>query len=128
MDVPQLNCDGVFLWNGYRGIVRALESETANLNDEIPAAAQWFIYAGPRIYSDGGAVKHDEPGSGLWFKDGNGNPLGGLWDGEGGLNKERWTFWRERFAWVRDNVELGEEAKNAAREAVEAMRRVDGGA
>lgn len=123
-DASQLNGGGFLLSQAYRGVVRALEQEGVDLNSEIPAAAQWFIHCGHNIYNRGQTMRHDEPpgsGQGLWFKDGYGKPMGGLWRGEGGLNKGRWLFWKERFTWVRDNVELGEEARRAAKDATEAM-------
>ncbi|KAI9881314.1 MAG: hypothetical protein M1830_005601 [Pleopsidium flavum] len=127
-DAAQLNGGGFLLSQGYRGIVRALEQEGVDLNSEIPAAAQWFIHSGPKLYNHGRTIRHDEPsgnGNGLWFKDGYGKPLSGLWKGEGGLNKGRWLFWKERFTWVRENMELGEEARRAAKDAVEAMTKVE---
>jgi hypothetical protein len=83
----------------------------------VPAAGAWIMAAGHQLYrmqkdftpSDD---KHGDPARG-----------GELWEGKSELSKERWMFWKERFAAVAKMNELQEKTRVVAKDAVEEMER-----
>ena len=67
----------------------ALEDEQ-ELDANIPAAAQWVLFAGGKLYT---LEEEYKP------KKGGGDPGRGgkLWKGRRGFSLERWAFWKEKF-------------------------------
>lgn len=83
----------------------------------VPAAAVWVFGA-----FRGLLVKNKDltPENDL-----AGNPArgGDLWKGKSEFSKERWSFWRERFAEIGKMDEVSEDTRTVARDAVNAMER-----
>jgi hypothetical protein len=83
----------------------------------VPAAAAW-VFGGFKILF----LKHED----LTPKDNkSGNPAKGgeLWKGKAEFSRERWLFWRERFAEIAKTDEVSEFTRTTARDAVESMER-----
>lgn len=99
------------LW-GLGCVCDALERNDAVPDFEVPAVKQWLEIAGDRILeaSDGEVTGY------LRERD--------LWKhGEGG-GKQRWKFWKGRLQSMAESKELGLDTRQAAVEAVEAMKAV----
>jgi hypothetical protein len=101
-------------------IVDALENKTASssestwfLQTNVPAAAQWFIYAGKLILKN--AKKLDKQ----WFSGVQ------AWRGKEGFSEERWEFWEARLDRIGDMENLSEETKEWARRAGVAMGKAE---
>jgi hypothetical protein len=56
-------------------------------------------------------------------KQGNPGRGGELWKGKAEFSKERWAFWKERFAAIADMEGVSEQTKIDARDAIEGMER-----
>jgi hypothetical protein len=83
----------------------------------VPAAAVW-AFGGFRVLF----AKEED----LTPKDkSHGNPAKGgeLWRGKAEFSKERWYFWRERFAEVAKMDDVSEQTRTVAKDAIEAMER-----
>ncbi|EPQ57540.1 hypothetical protein GLOTRDRAFT_74409 [Gloeophyllum trabeum ATCC 11539] len=91
----------------------ALEEERAE-GALVPGAGVWFLYAGRAIWES--AEEYGRAGRG-----------GVVWTGKSGFCKERWGLWKKRFGEVVRDGGVGEEARAMARQAVEAMERVEAG-
>ena len=75
------------LW-GYEDVADALECNSARLDLEIPAVAQWMAIAGHRFYAD--AIKGEEsPVLGLSRRN--------FRRGDSKMSVDRWVFWIERL-------------------------------
>jgi hypothetical protein len=86
-------------------------------NAYVPTAAVWVFGMGSTLYA-----KEED----LTPKDSKqGNPAkgGALWKGKAEFSKDRWRFWKERFAEVGNMKDVSEDTQNIARDAVEAMER-----
>ena len=74
------------------------EHDAAALDDLVPAAAVWVVFAGK-------VLKFNSVGYTQYRHDGGTGRLpwsvGALWKGQKGFSIERWKFWRERFEAVR---------------------------
>jgi hypothetical protein len=91
-------------------------------NATIPSAAVWIFAAGKQIYER----EYDlTPKSKMEGNPGKGGPL---WEGKPEFSKQRWALWKKRFGELADMEGLTEEVKSIAKEATEAMDRIDGGA
>jgi hypothetical protein len=91
-------------------------------NATIPSAAVWIFAAGKQIYER----EYDlTPKSKTEGNPGKGGPL---WEGKPEFSKQRWALWKKRFGELADMEGLTEEVKGIAKEATEAMDRIDGGA
>jgi hypothetical protein len=86
------------------------------LNSTVPAAAVWFTINGKGLYE----FECDEVGNEAPWNQTN-------WKGPKGWSKERFAYWRERFEWISNVSELDVETREAAKEAVEAMKKVEVG-
>ena len=118
-NIMHLDLKGLF------ALIEALEyeyRESDALDDLIPAAAVWIVFAGKKLklndvrYPPSG----DDGGSGRlpWS-------AGSLWGGKKGFSAERWRFWEERFRIVSlsDGISLG--TKGWAEKAYETMKQID---
>lgn len=106
----------------YGGLYRALASISMSLeNDDkktmkttvaslVPTAAIWFEHCSPKIYSACQEEKCNDSGA-----------RGKIWRGNPGYSKERWGFWRRRFAELSAHPEAEGETKDACRAAISAM-------
>jgi hypothetical protein len=83
----------------------------------IPAAAAWILGYGHGLFK---IQKDLTPAD-----DNQGDPARGgeLWKGKSEFSKDRWNFWKERFAIVAKMDGLLEMTRVQARDAVEAMER-----
>ena len=112
----------VYLGRAFEALVPALETAPENieqLSADVPAAAVWLIYAGNVFYE--AAISAQDMG-----------PLrqkgGMLWQaigGEGGYSRTRWAFWKSRFKFIAQELDVDEMAKRMSAEAVEKMEAVD---
>ncbi|KAJ7597682.1 hypothetical protein C8J56DRAFT_326122 [Mycena floridula] len=81
------------------------------LDQHVPAAAVWILYAGDRMRNL--SVKGDE---------GSRSTRGGpLWEGKPGYSKERWNFWKERFSSFSERQDLAVETREISKQAAEKM-------
>ena len=83
----------------------------------VPAAAVW-IFGGFRVLF----IKEEDL-TPTDKKHGNPAKGGELWKGKAEFSKERWYFWRERFAEIGKMEEVSENTRIVARDAVNAMER-----
>lgn len=102
----------------------ALEFEHENVNDNVNLgpAAQLFIYASAELYrrcKDGSTERSLRSGRG------KGSATKALWNGGEGYSEERWAFWRERWTALVGVQGLSEQGHVAAKEALEAMKKVE---
>ncbi|TKA34148.1 hypothetical protein B0A50_00128 [Salinomyces thailandicus] len=116
---------------GYERIADTLEEEiTAGREVEISAVKEWMMIAGARLRE--GAEKglqHPKLGSGKEYAAAveAGTAHGALhgkrvlWQGEGGITKDRWHFWRQRLEELQRDESLTEGLRSKAKEAREAM-------
>jgi hypothetical protein len=75
------------------------------------------LIAGRKIYDSVGK----EQSSG-WM------PSSDLWqDGESGLSKDRWAFWKLRLAWIQQQDALNEETRKLAADALTRMNDLESG-
>jgi len=83
----------------------------------VPAAAVWVFGAFRVLYQkEQDLTPKDDSG---------GDPArgGDLWKGKSEFSKERWSFWKERFAEIGKMDEVSEATRTVARDAVNAMER-----
>jgi hypothetical protein len=83
----------------------------------VPAAAVW-VFGASRVLFD----KEEDLTP---TDDRQGNPARGgeLWKGKSEFSKERWSFWKERFAAIGKMDGVNEETRSVARDAVNSMER-----
>lgn len=83
----------------------------------MPAAAQWLLIAGRRIYE--GVGKERFPGfvasSDQWPDD------------ESGLSKQRWALWKRRLQWVQQQDALHQDTRTLAADAFKKMDDIESG-
>ncbi|KAF4634508.1 hypothetical protein G7Y89_g3609 [Cudoniella acicularis] len=84
------------------------------LDAKVPAAAVWFQVDAQAIYDLNG---HD---MGFQLM-----PAETDWTGKEGFSRERFVAWRERFEWISEIEVLEERTRKAAKEAAEAMKKVE---
>ncbi|KAN0070846.1 Protein of unknown function (DUF3632) domain containing protein [Elaphomyces granulatus] len=80
---------------------------------KISVASEWIIKSGMKLYSEAPLHKDER-----WM-----NPTGPLYDGEAGISRERWQFWKLRFSEVKDKVD--KDVAEMAQNAVCAMEKVE---
>jgi hypothetical protein len=99
------------------------------LDGYVPAAAQWIFHAGRAIFCsttaatraatfNSGGEDADEGEEGA--ADG-----GTLWQGGAGFTRDRWAFWKQRFAWVHTCQELDQSTRDVAHAAAATMERIE---
>ncbi|KAF2036058.1 hypothetical protein EK21DRAFT_96051 [Setomelanomma holmii] len=94
------------------------ESTAAQKYDTyVPAAAVW-AFGGYRVL-----FEKDEDLTPKDKRQGNPAKGGELWKGKAEFSKERWYFWRERFAEVGKMGDVNEQTRVVARDAIQAMER-----
>ena len=104
------------------GIVRireALERRTADLDAEVPVAAQYFIITGKEIYYR--TNSRDAFPSALPVDDTKSD----LWNGADGFSLERWSFWKQRLQMISQEHGLRDDTKKWIRKALCAMQYVE---
>jgi hypothetical protein len=86
-------------------------------NTYVPTAAAW-VFGGFRVlfHKEEDLTPKDK-------KSGNPGRGGPLWKGKGEFSKERWYFWRERFAEIGKMDDVSEDTRTVAKDAVQAMER-----
>ena len=100
-------------------MIDALEEEhdgTA-LDDLVPSAACWMLYAGEVMRKHDREFKTPCEDGCKRLPDSRGD----LWHGRIGFSSERWAFWREGFEAIGTREDVGDGTKNFARRAVEKM-------
>ncbi|KAL1792936.1 hypothetical protein ACET3X_009443 [Alternaria dauci] len=83
----------------------------------VPAAAAWILGCGHDLFR----LEKDLTPSDR--KQGNPGRGGELWKGKAEFSKERWAFWKERFAAIADMEGVSEDTKIHAKDAIEGMER-----
>jgi hypothetical protein len=85
----------------------------------VPGAATWVFAMGKEVYAREQDLTETRPT--------HGNPGAGgeLWTGRAEFSKERWALWKSRFGEVAQMEELSEEVRGIAREAAEAMAKIE---
>ncbi|PVH91940.1 hypothetical protein DM02DRAFT_620222 [Periconia macrospinosa] len=85
----------------------------------IPAAAAWMRGAGRVLYTKEVDLTPTDPSQG--------NPAGGgdLWTGVAGFAKDRWAFWKKRFASIAGVDGIREGTRRTAKEAIEWMEKAE---
>lgn len=84
--------------------------DVRTLDGWVPAAAQWIKYCGREIYDKTGFLGAEWPSK---------------WSGEAGWSKERWGFWKERFAWIAKVTALDRSTRNTATDMVVLMNQIE---
>lgn len=102
-------------------LASALERGVEGEREEIermylPVAETWIRIAGKKIYQycDGGSLSAEGYAA-----------SGPLWEHGNEVSVERWKFWKERFASLAEDPQIGDEAGGLAASAVVAMDQVD---
>jgi hypothetical protein len=112
-DLTKLDLRGLF------AMIEALELPltSSQLDDVLPAAACWIIYAGNELrnndipyayYDDDGGTKRSP-----WSKS-------ELWNGPHAFNQARWEFWMQRFKDIAERGDVSNTVRLAAWHALEA--------
>lgn len=88
-------------------------------NCKISVASEWIIQSGMKLYSEAPLHKDER-----WM-----NRTGPLYDGEAGISRERWQFWKLRFSEVQNKVdkdvaEMAQKAVCAMEKAEKVMRKL----
>ncbi|KAI5823884.1 hypothetical protein K523DRAFT_286030 [Schizophyllum commune Tattone D] len=101
--------------SSYKRVPRALKVE---------AAAQWAVHAGRTMYECKEIM--GPKGNAKWPANAGAPGRGGdKWEGVDGYDAARWRLWREEFGRVAEEEGERENVRRAAKEAAEAMRRVE---
>jgi len=85
----------------------------------VPAAAAWAFGMGRELF------RTEEDLTPTDRKQGNPARGGELWKGKAEFSKERWSFWKERFAEIGKRDDVGEKTRLIARDAVGAMKKAE---
>lgn len=85
----------------------------------VPAAAVWILGMGRDLSSKEEDLTPKDQ------KQGNPGRGGELWKGKAEFSKDRWAFWKERFAEVGQMKDVREGTRNVARDAVQHMERAE---
>ena len=119
---PDLSHRSVYLGRAFEAFVPALETASENNHQssaDVPAAAVWLIYAGNVLYEANISAQDMGP---------LGQKGGMLWQaigGEGGYSKTRWAFWKSRFKFIVEELDVDEMTKRMSVETVEKMEVID---
>lgn len=110
--VPQLN---ELSRGGYvlRTLLENTPEDINELRGTVPAAAVWINLNGKTIYESKGKMEGEYD----WITS--------EWKGEKGWSKERWTFWKERFATISTEEALDKETREIAKNAAELMGKIE---
>ncbi|KAI5890960.1 uncharacterized protein SCHCODRAFT_02627750 [Schizophyllum commune H4-8] len=101
--------------SSYKRVPRALKVE---------AAAQWAVHAGRQMYECKEIM--GPKGNANWPANAGAPGRGGdKWDGVDGYDAGRWRLWREEFGRIAESDGELENVRSAAKEAAEAMRKVE---
>lgn len=117
-DLQYMDLRGIF------AILEALEQpgDAAALNDLVPAAACWMLYAGAAVRSNAtqyAQYADDDPAKRMpWSR-------GDLFHGQPGFSEERWAFWQSRCEDIKGRHDLRSSTKDIAGKAYEKLRAVD---
>lgn len=105
------------------GLMLGLEYNQGELNDlYLPAAATWMTIAAERIKElCAEEYLREDNATGL-PEAYHGQPL---WFGGRGFSRSRWNFWKQRFDTLAQSDAISSELSDQAREACDAMTRVD---
>ncbi|KAF2717874.1 hypothetical protein K431DRAFT_288121 [Polychaeton citri CBS 116435] len=112
-DLPKVDLRGLF------AMIEALEQPLtpSQLEDVLPAAACWVVYAGEELRRNDTPYAHydDDGGSKRlpWSK-------GQLWNGPHAFNQVRWQFWMQRFKDIAGRRDIDDTTRSAALQALEA--------
>ena len=112
-DVARLDVRELF------AMIEALEQPltSSRLEDVLPAAAYWIIYAGNELRGN------DIPYA-FYNDDGGSRRLpysrGELWNGLHAFNQARWEFWMQRFKDVTERTDVSHAVRRIALRALEA--------
>lgn len=79
------------------------------LDDAVPAAATWMLYAGKKIREDCQAGYEDDATG----------------ETKNGFSKERWEFWKKRFGDLADRKDLKRNTRAYAKQARDEMGRLE---
>jgi hypothetical protein len=110
---------------------RALEEEPARassfstLDDHVPTAAVWILYARRCIYTNRTLWEYDEDETRMYGDMGEDRKL---YDGSRGFCAERWASWKMRFEFVVACEAVKELARKIAGEALAKMVEIEGDA
>jgi hypothetical protein len=116
-DLPFLDLRGLF------ALLEALEREqdAATLDNLVPAAACWILYAGSKLRNNSIPYPpydfEDHVKRVPWS-------VGELYHGKKGFNAERWEFWWLRFGIMKDCEDLKVETRQWAEEAQRKMAEI----
>ena len=112
-DVLYLDLRGLF------AMMEALELPltSSELEDVLPAAACWIIYAGHELKTNSMPYPSAEDTTGArrlpWSR-------GPLWSGPHAFNPARWEFWIQRFKDIAERTDVSDTVRLAALNAIEA--------
>jgi hypothetical protein len=98
--------------NAVTGKVKEGELNPDILDQHVPAAAVWAIYAGKRMLE----LSKES-------KEGSASTRGGpSWEGKPGYSMERWDFWKQKFATFSVREDLAAKTKELSAKAYESMK------
>jgi hypothetical protein len=112
-DVLKLDLRGLF------AMIEALELPltSSQLEDVLPAAVCWIIYAGHELRTNNVPYAgYDDTGGSRrlpWSR-------GSLWNGPHAFNQARWEFWMQRFKDIAERSDVSDTVRLAAFHALEA--------
>lgn len=97
-----------------------LETErlVSELDNNIPAAASWILYAGDRIYHNAAWEDTNPPETYQSY-------VRYLRRFQKSFSRERWDFWKDRFAEIGTNEDVSQETRDWAQDAVERMGKIE---
>lgn len=108
--------------HGLYAMIEALEEprSPSQLEDVLPAAAYWIIYAGNALRNNNVPYAFYSVDEGFkrlpWGR-------GSLWNGQHPFSEERWEFWMQRFRTIAEREDIDQELKRIAWRAFEAGSR-----
>lgn len=130
--VARLHTAAPTLWyldvKALHALLEALEENhaaTDTLDNLVPAAACWIIYAGSALKNNDIDYIQLEGNSTKRFPWSVGELYSGL--GPRRFCPERWSFWRQRLLIMRDNSDLKDETRTYANRALAEMESLDQG-
>ena len=98
-------------------------TKTQKYDATTPAAAAWVTTTGKKLYGQEEDVDPKLKKKDVALRDLDEG--GKMWPGAARFSKERWTFWKARFGEIAGMEEIGEATRKVAREAAEAMEKVE---
>ena len=117
-DLPYLDLKGLY------ALLEALEERQARetVEDLLPAAACWILYAGEALWSNSVPYPH--------YRDIDGSKrlpwsVGELYHGPKCFSTERWSFWKMRFGVFEAREDLSDEVRTYAAQASSKMSDIE---